>query len=139
MKSIRAKVRSIVPRSKVAAFVIGLWIVGLLAAIVYAEFFSGPDGVKVVIRNEGATPMRDVQVIVTGRRYAIGNLLPDETHHVYVNPTSESDIKVTFLDETDRPQSLAVGYIEPGYNGRITIHIVDGEVANVDSRIGLVY
>ena len=140
MGTIRAKFRSVVPKNKVAAFAIAFWVVGLLAAIVYAELFSRPAGVKAVLRNEGATLMRDVHVIVTGRRYGIGDLRPDETRHVYVNPTSESHIKVTFLDETDTPQSLTVGcYIEPGYNGQITIDVAAGKLASVDDRIGEAY
>ena len=97
---------------------------GLLA--LYLWF--GP-GVTVSIRNSGSMDMKDVVADVTGRSYEIGDVSAGTTTSCRVNPTSESDVRISYslADGTNRRHTL-VCYIEPGYRRSIFAEVRNGEL-----------
>lgn len=93
-------------------------------------------GVTVSVRNTGQEMMRDVTVLVTGRRYSIGDLAPGGSRSRRVSPTSESSVEVEFTDaQGGRILLMAGGYLESGYRGQMDIEIRDRKIAAVNDEI----
>jgi hypothetical protein len=114
------------------------WIVSLLVIVGIGALLARPRGVKTLVRNRGTKTMRDVQVIVTGRSYSIGDIPRREEREVRVNPKGESALALRYLDAGRVERRLTVDcYFESGYSGSITVDVVDGAVGRVDNRVGL--
>ena len=85
-------------------------------------------GVYVELRNSTGKTLTSVTVHVTGRSYDLGDLNPGETNEIRVEPTSESDVDIEFVDAAGLRQGLkAECYIEPGYRGSIRIDVRNAE------------
>ena len=72
----------------------------------------------VAVSTEGSHELRSVVVYVTGRSYSLGDLAVGESSAVYVEPISESNVELEFVDFLGKTKRLNVsGYCEPGYQG----------------------
>ena len=81
-------------------------------------------GVEVRIHNASNRPLSSVVLLVTRRSYQIGDLPPDATSAVFVHPTSESGVGISFADPQGHAKRLhAGGYFEDGYSGSISIDV----------------
>lgn len=91
---------------------------------------------KAMVTNVGRETMRDIRVTVTGRTYPLGDLSVKEARAIGVDPTGESHIVLTYVDEGGRSQSLLVDcYFEPTDSGTIAVDVADGKVVRVQQHI----
>ena len=73
--------------------------------------------------------MKNVVVDVTGRSYEIGDIAAGATRSCRVNPTSESDVKISYsLAEGTKIRHTVDCYIEPGYRMSISTEVKNGEL-----------
>jgi hypothetical protein len=92
----------------------------------------------VAISNEGPHELRSVVVYVTGRSYSLGDLTVGESRAVYVEPISESNVELEFVDFLGKTKRLnAGGYFEPGYQGTFTVRIESDDIHQVEDGVGL--
>ncbi len=110
-------------------------------ATVAGFLWERPDsssGVTAIVTNGGTAPMRNVRVVVTGHTYSLGDLSAKEMRTVRLEPSGESHIVLTYVDESGGPQSLPVDcYFEPRYSGEIEVDVADGKVIRVSDRISI--
>ena len=94
-------------------------------------------GVQVVVRNRGSSMLRDVHVNVTGRSHELGDVGPEQSRSVRVEPTGKSQIELTFADGDGVSKPLVINcYFGPShYTGRITIDVAGNQVLHVDNQI----
>lgn len=92
----------------------------------------------VTVTNADSQRLNSVVVHVTGRSYPIGNVAPQESVTVPVEPTSESHVEVEFVDTHGDGKRLMAGcYIEPGYKGNVSIELNENKVVAVRERINI--
>jgi hypothetical protein len=107
-------------------------IVAIALVIAVGVFALLPEGVKAIVRNADAETMRDVQVVVTGRSYPLGDIPPNETRSVHVKPTGESNIRIRYTDVSGTSKTVAVDCpIEAGTAGSISVDVANGAVAQL--------
>lgn len=95
-------------------------------------------GVEIRLHNSDTIALRSVEVAVTGKSYPVGDLAPGETASVWVDPTSESAVEISFATADREPKHVSVpSYIEPGYSGWIAIHLAAAEVREVENHVEL--
>ena len=103
----------------------------LAIAIVVLRPFGG---VYVTVHNSGSTVMSDRMVHVTGRTYKLGRLESGQQLSVRVRPRGESDVEISFKNESSVQKRIQADcYFEANnYAGTIAV-----EIAN-DNLIGVV-
>lgn len=95
-------------------------------------------GVAVRIRNIDRVPLRAVVVDVEGRSYPLGDFPPGWKLDVYVTPTGESDIAISFTDPAGRAKHFDVlGYFERGYTGTVDVEISAQKLERVVEDISM--
>ena len=105
----------------------------VLAFILYWHWTSG---VRVTVVNIGHTPMRDIQLIVTGNRYALGNLGAGESRSIRVQPMGESHLEIDYSNSQSNNSHLVVDcYMEGGYRGSLKVEVDEGKIEKVTERI----
>jgi hypothetical protein len=94
-------------------------------------------GVQVTIANVGTTAISDVIVIVRGATHELRGLGPGEDRAVFVLPTGESHVEVTWKDEMGRECSGLIDcYIEgPRSFGTASMRINGAAVAGTKRDI----
>ena len=108
-----------------------LWDILAIAIVIAAGVLAFlPRGVKAIVRNADSATMRDVEVVVTGRTYALGDIQPNKIRSVRVNPTGESNIKIRYTDVSGTSRTVVVDcYVEDGTSGSISVDVANGAVA----------
>lgn len=92
-------------------------------------------GTGVLVVNAGPKTLSSMRVHVTGASYALGDLPPGAFATVYVQPTSESHVEVSFRDSAWSARRLvAGGYFEPGYGGSYAILLDAERILRVDDN-----
>jgi hypothetical protein len=92
------------------------------------------NGVEFTLKNVGPEALRSVTVDVTGKSYAIGDLLPGRSKTVKVNPLGESHIGLRFREG----RVLTIDcYMEHDYGGRIEANVTSQAVVTVKDEITL--
>lgn len=95
-------------------------------------------GIKVVVRNTGETALCAVVLHVTGNAHPLGDLAPSASKEATVEPTSESDLEIEFVDDGGHKLRLGVDvYIEPGYRGTIWVSIKDGAIDKNEHQVNV--
>jgi len=91
-------------------------------------------GVSVTIENNSSGSIKDVLLIYTGGTQSIREISANTSRSVTVNASSESDMKISFVDSDGKKHSQKIGvYFERGYSGNVIIKIgTDGNVTWVD-------
>jgi len=89
-------------------------------------------GVEVRLRNVENIPLRSVTVAIRGDSYAVGDLAPGATASVWVKPTSECTVEVSYASARGEVKPAPLGdYIEPGYGGWISADLTATEPRDV--------
>ena len=110
----------------------------VLIALVSVVVFQFRSGIRVTVENTGAAPLRSVVLHVTGASYNLGNIAPGDSATARVQPTSESQLEIEFVDAEGQPQRLdAGGYYESRYRGTIRETIKDGVINQNEQDIKL--
>lgn len=115
------------------------WFLTAVLALIATYALSrghGP-GVTLTLSNVSAVTMQSVTVRVTGRSYAIGDLVPGASKSIAVHPSADSHIELVF----DRTRRLKIdGYLERGYRGKIAAAVTPERVVAVkDETILSIY
>lgn len=101
-------------------------VVLLLIAVVAFQLRSG---IQVTVENTGTSPLKLVELHVTGRSYELGDIAPGATATARVRSTGESSLDVEFTDADGKTQRLnAGGYFESAYRRSIRVEIKDGQI-----------
>jgi hypothetical protein len=128
-----------VARAKPVAITIGA--VVLIAVVCVAVlgirwYRQHSRGVEIRLHSVANSPLRSVTVAVTGNSYALGDLAPGQTTSVWVAPTSESGVDVSFATASGGVKHAALsGYIEPGYSGWISADLTTNEAVNIEDHV----
>jgi hypothetical protein len=104
----------------------------LVAVALVATFLLWEGGVRVVVENVGAEPMRGVIVHVTGAAYPVGALAPGAKTTVVVNPKGESNVEI---EQSSGPRLVVDCYFESGYTGMVTAKVSSAKVFSVNSEV----
>jgi hypothetical protein len=113
-------------KNKRGWLLLAISVVFLLVAVVAFQLRSG---IQVTVENTGTSPLKSVELYVTGRSYELGDIAPEESATARVNPIGESELEVEFKDTDGQTQRLnAGGYFESGYRGSIQVEIKDGQI-----------
>ncbi|MCP4348343.1 MAG: hypothetical protein GY795_22885 [Desulfobacterales bacterium] len=112
----------------------------LMSAMFLLVFLPGcsyESEIKVVITNTGTTVMRSTELHVTGKNYKIGNIAPKQSAEIFVCPTSESHITISYADSgSSRKKLTADCYFEQKhYTGSIQIEIDNGIIKKIQNNI----
>ncbi|CAN5591111.1 hypothetical protein BH09PLA1_BH09PLA1_11050 [soil metagenome] len=100
-----------------------------IAVVVAGAYLLWSRGVKTVVRNTGSATIREVQVLVTGHSYALGDIRPNEVRSVHVKPSGESSIVIRFTDADGTSKSVDVNcYLESGSRGNISVDVAHGAI-----------
>jgi hypothetical protein len=95
-------------------------------------------GVEIRLHNVERSTLRSLKVSVTGNSYPVGDLDPGATTSVWVKPTSESGVDVSFVTSAGQVTQVPVhGYIEPGYSGWISADLTTVGARNVEDHVEL--
>jgi hypothetical protein len=90
--------------------------------------FRYTNGVEFTLKNVGAETLPSVTVEVRGKSYALGDIPPEASKTVKVNPHGESDIKLRFANGL----RLTIDcYIETDYGGSIEANVTSRAVVAV--------
>jgi hypothetical protein len=115
-----------------------LWIILAVGVVIVGAVLLRPGGVKAVVRNAGGETMKDVHVLVRGRTYALGDILPNQVRSVRVKPVGESSITIQYTDATGASRSAEADcYIESGYSGSISVDVANGKVIRKVDKVRL--
>ena len=89
-------------------------------------------GVEVRLSNVEPAPLRSVTVTVTGDSVVIGELAPGATASVWVKPTAECHVEVSYAAATGDVKHVAVGdFVEPGFGGWISADLTATDARDV--------
>jgi hypothetical protein len=100
----------------------------IVAIVVAYVAFTRTTGVEFTLKNVGAETLRSVIVEVRGKSYALGDILPETSKTVKVNPQGESDIKLRFANG---PRLIIDCYIENDYGGSIEANVTSRQVVTL--------
>lgn len=108
------------------------WIVAVLPLAIAASWywlFAYRPGITVIVFNAGPQPLRDVVLIVTGQRVALGEIAANRSAQGIVKCSGDSHLEIEFRTEGQATRRLdAGGYFQPGYYGTIRVTIENGEL-----------
>jgi hypothetical protein len=112
-----------------------LFAVGFLAAGVV--WFYVQRGVRVQVRNMGATTLRGVIVHVRGNSYPLGDLQSRQSISTGVQPKGESSVEIEFTDARGKQIRQDVDtYIEAHYYfGTFTVDLNDRGITEVTDSV----
>jgi hypothetical protein len=112
-----------------------LFAVGFLAAGVV--WFYVQRGVRVQVRNMGATTLRGVIVHVRGNSYPLGDLQSQQSISTGVQPKGESSVEIEFTDARGKQITQDVDtYIEARYYfGTIAVDLNDRGITEVTDSV----
>ena len=89
-------------------------------------------GIRVTIHNESGAPVHNLslKVVDRGKTYALGDLSSGAQERTFVEPVTESQVHLTFLDTNNKSRiTTIVGYAEKGYCGNVDATILpNGDV-----------
>lgn len=92
--------------------------------------------VRVIVVNVSSTPLSNIRIIVSGVVDEVGTLQPGEERAVWVKAQGESGVTVTYSSPgRGEVSSGSLGYLEPGYRGRITFRIGQEGVEGIDWKV----
>jgi hypothetical protein len=96
-------------------------------------------GIELRLHNAEKSRLRAVTVTVVGNSYTVGDLAPDATGSIWAEPTSDSDVEVSFTTATGEVKHLPVphSYIEPGNSGWMSVDLTTDNARNVERHIKL--
>ncbi len=82
-------------------------------------------GVRICITNQGKNIVNAIKLRYRGGTISIGNLNSGQSQIVYVNPTGESDLDLSWSDSTGLHNKHIDAYIEHGYGGQGEIILLE--------------
>ena len=94
------------------------YLVGITAilAVLFAAILAARNsfGHRVTVKNLGDKTIRKVVVLVTGNKYELEEILPNQSRTIVVRPRGDSDVRIEYIDESSNNQVIEVGrYLEP--------------------------
>lgn len=114
-------------RLQLAGGLICLFFIAASTAAYFLLFYH--PGIDVTVDNTGRMPIRSLVLVVTGNRYALGDIPPGGSAQATVQCTGDSHLEIEMHDAHGRPMRLdAGGFFQSGYRGTIRLSIKDGEI-----------
>lgn len=105
-------------------------------AMFLSAFLWFSRGVTVTVRNEGISPLVNLQVHASGKSYDLGNIVSGSTKKCRVNPTSESHIEISYqLPDGTKHRHTVDCYFESGYRGAVEAEIQDSVLIHSSQKI----
>ena len=95
-------------------------------------------GIAIVIQNESGGALRRIRVKAepTGRVISLGDLANEQHTRVFVEPRTESHIRLGYTDASGQPHvEIVVGYAEAGYCGEAEVKVLPGDKATSKENI----
>ncbi len=89
-------------------------------------FVRSNRGIRVIVRNESGTSLRDANVILEyGDPYLLGDIAAGKTKKTFIVPGADSSIRLEFAAQKgQRKSEIVAGYVENGYCGDVTVRVL---------------
>ena len=106
-----------------------------ILAFLFATLAACSLATEVIFENRSGHSLRDVVLSGQGFSEKIGDVEPGETVHVYVDPSGESGLAVSFIAGGVRVSHPPAGYFEGGGKYKVLAVVNPDLSAEVDGRL----
>ena len=95
-------------------------------------------GVSIELKNLQSNAITHIVVSYKDGNKSIAHLGAGETNTFIVNPKSESNLVLKYIDNSGKQIEKAIDvYIEKNYSGKVIVHIKEGNDIQVEDHINL--